>query len=30
MNTELLKNLCEAPGVPGREQRVRDLITREI
>lgn len=30
MNTELLKALCETPGVPGREQRVRDLITREI
>ncbi|MCQ8781158.1 M42 family metallopeptidase [Mangrovibrevibacter kandeliae] len=29
MNTELLKRLCETPGVPGRERRVRDLITAE-
>lgn len=30
MNIKLLKNLCEVPGIPGREERVRDLITREI
>ncbi len=30
MNIDLLKDLCETPGVPGREDRVRDLITREI
>ncbi len=30
MNTDLLKRLCETPGVPGREDRVRDLITSEI
>ncbi|WP_433989415.1 Putative aminopeptidase YsdC (plasmid) [Pseudoseohaeicola sp. NH-UV-7] len=30
MNTDLLKRLCEMPGVPGRENRVRDLITSEI
>ena len=30
MNTELLKQLCEMPGVPGHEDRVRDLITKEI
>lgn len=30
MNTTLLKNLCETPGVPGREERVRDLIKKEI
>ncbi|SFH30440.1 M42 family metallopeptidase [Sulfitobacter dubius] len=30
MNIDLLKDLCETPGVPGREHRVRDLITREI
>ena len=30
MNTDLLKRLCEMPGVPGRESRVRDLITSEI
>ena len=27
---DLLKRLCETPGVPGREHRVRDLILREI
>lgn len=30
MNIDLLKRLCETPGVPGREERVRDLITGEI
>ncbi|MBE0414473.1 M20/M25/M40 family metallo-hydrolase [Yoonia sp.] len=30
MNTDLLKRLCETPGVPGHEQRVRDLVTAEI
>lgn len=30
MNIKLLKTLCETPGIPGREERVRDLITREI
>ncbi len=30
MNTDLLKRLCETPGVPGREERVRALIEREI
>ena len=30
MNIDLLKDLCETPGVPGREHRVRDLITSEI
>lgn len=30
MNFELLKALCETPGVPGREGRVRALIEREI
>ncbi len=29
MNIELLKRLCETPGVPGREHRVRDLIAAE-
>lgn len=28
-NIDLLKRLCETPGVPGRESRVRDLITKE-
>lgn len=30
MNIDLLKRLCEMPGVPGNEDRVRDLITSEI
>ena len=30
LNTDLLKRLCETPGVPGREDRVRDLIRSEI
>lgn len=30
MNIELLKNLCEMPGAPGREDRVRALIESEI
>ena len=30
MNLNLLKNLCETPGVPGREERVRDLIEKSI
>lgn len=30
MNIELLKRLCETPGIPGREERVRDLIRREV
>jgi len=30
MNIDLLKRLCETPGVPGREHRVRDLIRAEI
>lgn len=30
VNTELLKRLCETPGVPGREERVRELIEREV
>ena len=30
MNIDLLKNLCETPGVPGREERVRALIEHEI
>ena len=29
MNTDLLKRLCEMPGVPGHEERVRALITSE-
>jgi len=30
MNTDLLKRLCEMPGVPGHEERVRDLIMSEV
>ncbi len=29
MNVELLKRLCETPGVSGREERVRSLIMKE-
>jgi len=29
MNVDLLKRLCETPGIPGREERVRTLIERE-
>ena len=28
MNIELLRQLCETPGVPGHEDRVRDLILK--
>lgn len=27
MNIDLLKQLSEAPGVPGREERIRDILT---
>jgi putative aminopeptidase FrvX len=30
MNIKLLQKLCETPGVPGREERVRELIKKEI
>jgi putative aminopeptidase FrvX len=30
MNIDLLRRLCETPGVPGHEHRVRELITAEI
>ncbi len=30
MNIDLLRRLCETPGVPGREERVRALIQKEI
>ncbi len=30
LNLDLLKGLCETPGVPGHEDRVRALIEREI
>lgn len=30
MNIDLLKRLCETPGIPGREERVRKLIKDEV
>ncbi len=30
LNIDLLKRLCEVPGIPGREERVRALIENEI
>ncbi|MCA8882004.1 MAG: M20/M25/M40 family metallo-hydrolase [Rhodobacteraceae bacterium] len=30
MNLDLLKRLCETPGVPGHEDRIRDLIRDEV
>src|SRR4051794_2036977 len=30
MNLKLLKQLSEAPGVPGREERVREILKKEI
>ena len=30
MNIDLLRRLCETPGVPGHEDRVRDLIAGEV
>ncbi|MFG0331631.1 MAG: M42 family metallopeptidase [Phycisphaerales bacterium] len=30
MNIDLLKRLCETPGIPGREERVRTLIESEV
>ena len=30
MNIDLLKRLCETPGIPGREERVRTLIEKEV
>ena len=30
MNLALLKSLSEAPGVPGREERVRDILAAEV
>jgi len=30
LNVDLLKRLCETPGIPGREERVRALIEKEI
>lgn len=30
MNLKLIRSLCETPGVPGAEHRVRELIQREV
>ena len=30
LNIDLLKRLCETPGIPGREERVRALIQKEV
>lgn len=30
MDIDLFRRLCETPGVPGREERVRTLIEREV
>ncbi len=30
LNYDLLKSLCETPGVSGREDAMRDLVTREL
>ncbi|KZK88221.1 putative aminopeptidase YsdC [Pseudovibrio sp. W64] len=30
MNIDLLRRLCETPGVPGHEHRVREIILKEI
>jgi tetrahedral aminopeptidase len=30
MDIDLLAALCEAPGAPGREERIRDLVVREM
>lgn len=30
MDLDLLRRLCETPGIPGREERVRELVEREI
>lgn len=30
LNADLLKRLCETPGIPGREERVASLIRKEV
>lgn len=30
MSVELLKELCETPGIPGREERLRAIVRREL
>ena len=30
INTSLLKRICETPGIPGFEQKIRELVIKEI
>jgi putative aminopeptidase FrvX len=30
LNIDLMKRLCETPGIPGREERVRALVQKEV
>lgn len=30
LNIELLKEICETPGAPGREERIRKIVLREV
>ena len=30
MDIDLLARLCEAPGAPGREERIRDVVIAEM
>jgi endoglucanase len=30
MDLELLKELCDAPGVPGHEENIRKIVKREL
>lgn len=30
INTTLLKRICETPGVPGYEQKIRELVMKEV
>ncbi len=30
INVELLKEICEVPGAPGFEQRIREIVLREV
>lgn len=30
LNFELIKRLCEAPGIPGREDQIREIVVNEL
>ena len=30
INVTLLKKICETPGVPGYEQKIRELVIKEV